>query len=699
MLPKQFMRLDEACRPVLHRFLNGREVTHEGGCPLGAEMTVRVELPRTLGAAAVVMRVGQDGREDRDIPLSFVSVQQGVECYEGVLRTGELLGTAVSQTADGPSADAGSFRAGQAAGEEHVADGNTENHAAGASAGETAGAEEGSGGLIFWELLFVRGEQTLFSDSVDNLHFSLSPHSGRRFLLVVWAPPFRTPSWLGEGTMYHIFLDRFCRGEGEVRLRPGALENRDWENGVPQFAPRPGDPLPNNVFFGGNLWGVAEKLDFLASLGVTVLYLSPVFDAASNHRYDTGDYERVDAYLGGDKAFARLISEAHSRGMRVVLDGVFNHTGSDSRYFNREGHYPDLGAYQSQNSPYAGWYRFRQFPDDYECWWGIRILPRLNQQNPDCRRYFTSPGGIACRWLRLGADGWRLDVADELPDVFLDELRRAVKAQSGGEAALIGEVWENAADKTAYGQRRRYLQGGQLDSVMNYPFREAVLCMLCRGDTERFVRTVTEIYATYPRQVSDSLMNLLGTHDTPRILTLLGEDGAGQGKTNAELAALRLTPAQRARALRLLELAAVLQFTVYGFPSVYYGDEAGMEGYGDPFCRRPYPWGREESALLAHYRALGQLRRSCPALHGGDFRVLAHAPGSFLYERSRDGCRLLVAVNLSVAPVSYRIPGQWKHALSGESTEDVCTVRPGGWAVLLSRPEQTEPLKPSETET
>lgn len=686
MLSKQFSRLDEECRPILRRFLGGREVTHVGGCPWGENMTLQVELPRTLGAAAVVLRVIRDGEPDRDIPLSFVSAREGNDRYEGILPTAELC------------------------------------------------AEEG--GLLFWELLFLRGVNTLFSNSVDNWHFSLSSRSKKRFRLLVYRPDFGTPPWLGEGTMYHIFLDRFCRGHGEVRLRPDAVENPDWEHGLPQFAPRPGDPLPNNVFFGGNLWGVSERLDFLSSLGVTVLYLSPIFEAASNHRYDTGDYERVDAYLGGEKAFSHLAAEAHRRGMRILLDGVFNHTGSDSRYFNREGHYPGVGADQSPDSPYADWYTFRHFPDDYECWWGIRILPRLNQHNASCRHYFTAPDGIACRWLEQGADGWRLDVADELPDIFLDELRQAVKAKSGGQAALIGEVWENAADKVAYGQRRRYLQGGQLDSVMNYPFRDAVLALLCRGDTEQFVRVLTEIYATYPRQVSDSLMNLLGTHDTPRILTLLGDDGAGEGKTNAELSVLRLTPEQRARAVRLLKIASVLQFTVYGFPSVYYGDEAGLEGYGDPFCRLPYPWDHQDAELLAHYRALGQLRRTCPALHGGDFRILFHTPGSFLYERTKrinrsgnhpdsrmencsenhsdsrsencpeshpenrsenrsENCetgdsdhfaqsRLLVALNLSISPVSYPIPGCWTNYFTGEKLRDTCTLAPGTYALLLS---------------
>ena len=447
-----------------------------------------------------------------------------------------------------------------------------------------------------------------------------------------------------------------------------------------------GDPLENRTFFGGTLDGVTEQLDHLREYGVTVLYLSPIFDARSNHRYDTGDYETVDPAIGGDAAFDRLIAAAHARGMHVILDGVFNHTGDDSRYFNRYGTYPTVGAYQSPQSPYARWYSFRHFPDDYACWWGIPILPKLNQSDPDCRRYFTAPGGIIARWLTRGADGWRLDVADELPDAFLDELRQVAKQVSGGEAAVIGEVWENAADKIAYGHRRRYLRGGQLDSVMNYPFRNAVLELLSRRDVGTFVRTLTEIYASYPREVCDSLMNLLGTHDTARILTVLGDPTGGDGKSNAELSALRLSPDARKRAVALLRIASTLQYTVYGFPSVYYGDEAGLEGYHDPFCRRPYPWGDEDPVLTAHYRLLGRFRAAHPALRGGDFRFLYVTDTAFLYERAGGDDRVLVAVNVGNAPASVPVPdGTWIDLLSAAPVRDTLILPPVSGALLEKR--------------
>ena len=636
MLPKLHEQLESGREVTLRRTVGGEDRTPFGAFARGEVITLCAEVPRTFGAEAVILRFAPDGEETRDIPFSFAATDFLTDRYETVLDAAALC--------------------------------------------------DGTGGLFWYELLLVRGADTLFSDSTDNVHFTLSPHNGTRFRLLVYAPEFHPPAWLAGATMYHIFVDRFCRDANAPPVKPGAKLNPDWRHGIPEFAARNGDPLENRTFFGGTLDGVTEQLDRLREYGVTVLYLSPIFDARSNHRYDTGDYETVDPAIGGDAAFDRLIAAAHARGMHVILDGVFNHTGDDSRYFNRYGTYPTVGAYQSPQSPYARWYSFRHFPDDYACWWGIPILPKLNQSDPDCRRYFTAPGGIIARWLAHGADGWRLDVADELPDAFLDELRQVAKQVSGGEAAVIGEVWENAADKIAYGHRRRYLRGGQLDSVMNYPFRNAVLELLSRRDVGTFVRTLTEIYASYPREVCDSLMNLLGTHDTARILTVLGDPTGGDGKSNAELSALRLSPDARKRAVALLRIASTLQYTVYGFPSVYYGDEAGLEGYHDPFCRRPYPWGDEDPVLTAHYRLLGRFRAAHPALCGGDFRFLYVTDTAFLYERAGGDDRVLVAVNVGNAPASVPVPdGTWIDLLSVAPVRDTLILPPVSGALLEKR--------------
>lgn len=640
MLPKLHQLLETENTLRMHRLVNGKDQTQYGAFPRGARVILRAEVPRTLGASAVVLRLSADGAEPQDKPFAFVSATPQADAYEVTVDTAALC--------------------------------------------------EESGGLFFYELLLLRGTDTLFTSSIDNVQAVLAPQSATRFRLLIYTPELHTPEWLRQGTMYHIFVDRYRRDRNAPPLKPGAILNEDWEAGIPEYPEKPGAPLANRTFFGGTLDGITEELDRIRSAGFDILYLSPIFDARSNHRYDTGDYETVDPALGGNKAFARLITEAHQRGMRVILDGVFNHTGDDSRYFNRYGAYPSLGAYQSIDSPYASWYSFREFPNDYECWWGIPILPRLKQTNPACRSYFTGKDGIAARWLALGADGWRLDVADELPDEFLEELRQTVKERSNGNAAIIGEVWENAADKIAYGKRRHYLCGKQLDSVMNYPFRNAVLEFLRRKDAAAFVHALTEIYASYPREISDGLMNLLGTHDTARILTVLGDPTEGEGKSNAELSTARLSRQERAAAIRLLKLASTLQFTVYGIPSVYYGDEAGLEGYHDPFCRRPYPWGHEDDDLLAHYRLLGRFRAAHKALRGGDFRFLAYTDSALLLERKKQTDRVLVAVNVGDTPAAFSVDGTWIELLSKRAVRSELLLSPLS-AALLERPPQKAP--------
>lgn len=328
MLLKNHTALEAGSEIKIKKTCNGEDVGLLGAFEKGKTITLEARVPRKLGIGAVVMRIAPDGGEARDLPFVFCERRGGDDLYTLELSTAALCG-------------------------------------------------KNSHGLFYYEYLFLRGAETLFSSSVNNVDFTLSPHSDARFRLLVTVKGFKTPAWFAGGVMYHVFLDRFCRGRGPAALRADAILDEDWENGVPQYPERAGDELANNVFFGGNLWGVAEKLDYLQGLGVTVLYLSPIFEAASNHRYDTADYERIDALLGGEEAFDHLIREAHARGMRVILDGVFNHTGDDSRYFNRRGNYETVGAYQYEESPYADWFSFNRFPDDYESWWGIEIMPFL----------------------------------------------------------------------------------------------------------------------------------------------------------------------------------------------------------------------------------------------------------------------------------------------------------------------------------
>ena len=628
MLPRYNQEIMGSAKPKILKTVSGEDRSRLGAFPEGESLTLTVKIPRRLGEGGVALRLYPDGEGYRDIPFSFSKTELGVDDY--------------SLTLDLPK------------------------------------------GLYYWELIFVRGYDTLFTSTENNVDFSLERESGGKFRLLIYDKDFKAPDWFAGGIMYQIFPDRFARAEGGTAKRKDAVIRDDWDGDIEQYADMPGGDVENNEFFGGSLDGVIEKLDYLESLGVTVIYLNPIFKAYSNHRYDTGDYERIDRMLGGSRAFSALVSKAKKKGMRVILDGVFNHTGSDSRYFDKKGTYGG-GAYSDENSPYREWYNFRSYPDDYECWWGIKILPRLNHEKLSCRRYFTGEGGIAEKYIKQGAAGWRLDVADELSDEFLDEFRDRVKEASNGQAIIIGEVWENAADKIAYGKRRRYLMDGQLDSVMNYPLRNAIIDFMLTRNAELLYNTLTEIYASYPEHVSNSLMNLLGTHDTERILTVLGAEDDGFALTNAERAEKRLDQAQYAAGIRLLKLAAVIQYTVYGVPSIYYGDEAGLEGYGDPFCRRPYPWGKEDRDLLDFYRLLGNIRASHDCFKNGSFVSEYIGENIIKITRKNEQSCILTAVSRAHTEERLSVDGEYVDLLTGKEWRDSVMLAPDSAVILLKK--------------
>ena len=315
----------------------------------------------------------------------------------------------------------------------------------------------------------------------------------------VIAEEFAVPSALEGAVMYQIFPDRFAKaGQADLhdKLQPYWIHSNTHD--VPVWQPNERGEVTNNDFFGGNFAGMCEKLDYLHDLGVEVLYLNPIFMAWSTHRYDTYDYARIDPMLGTEDDFRALCEDAHARGMKVILDGVFSHVGSRSGYFQSAIHDP--------NSPYRGWFRFKQYPNVYDSWWGITTLPCIDKLNPDYMDYIIdSDDSVVVRWLKLGADGWRLDVADELPDAF-----------------LIGEVWEDASNKIAYDCRRRYFTDRQLDSVMNYPWQKAILRYV-RGEDggEALGEQIMTIAENYPPDVLSAVMNILSTHDTARALTAL----------------------------------------------------------------------------------------------------------------------------------------------------------------------------------
>jgi len=443
--------------------------------------------------------------------------------------------------------------------------------------------------------------------------------SGDQWQLSCVSDDYPVPDWAKGATIYQVFPDRFCKS-GSCDLT-GKLEpytvHKKWNEEV-SWRPTPDGRVLNNDFYGGNFKGIREKLPYLASLGITILYLNPISKSFSSHRYDTGDYKTPDPMLGTMEDFTALCDAAHALGMRVLLDGVYSHTGSNSLYFNREGKFDSVGAYQSRKSPYFSWYTFRCWPNQYTSWWGFDTLPTLNKLDPAFLEYLiTGEDSVVAHWLRAGCDGFRLDVADELPNEFMAALKKRVR-ELKRDALVLGEVWEDASNKISYNIRRRYFVDGTLDSVMNYPFRTAILNFLRERDGgEGLAKTVMTLAENYPPDVLLANMNLLGTHDTPRILTALVDDFDGSLE---EKARRRLSPQQYQSAQERLMMASFLQYTLPGSPSLYYADEAGMEGYKDPFNRRPYPWGQENPALMTHFRHLGSLRKSCEALRLGDVR-------------------------------------------------------------------------------
>lgn len=507
--------------------------------------------------------------------------------------------------------------------------------------------------------------------------------SGALWQLTVYDKDFQTPDWIKGGIFYQIFPDRFCfSGEKKKNVPSDRIFRTDY-SGEPYWRPDENGKTLNNDYFCGDLKGIESKLPYLSSLGVSCVYLNPVFESHSNHRYDTADYEKIDPLLGTQADFESLCKKAEEFGIKIILDGVFSHTGSDSRYFNKKGRYPVDGAYQSKNSEFYKWFKFKEWPDDYECWWGIDILPEIIEETPEFIQYITGKNGIAERWLSAGAGGWRLDVADELPDEFLDNFRKSVKNKNK-DALILGEVWEDASNKTSYGKRRHYLDGSQLDSVMNYPFADAIINFVRYGTAEAFNQTILSITENYPKPVIDVLMNHIGTHDTQRALTALAGESCVYRDRQWQSGRV-LTAEKRAEGIRLLKEAAIIQFTLPGVPCIYYGDEAGLEGYKDPFNRCCYPWENEDRELVEFYSALGRVRRETAAFYDGKYKSVSAVAGCVAYTRGDD---IFVIANSNIHPIKYYFPKEWYNCkkIFGEgSAEGIYADIPEHSAVILKR--------------
>ncbi|MCH5162213.1 MAG: glycoside hydrolase family 13 protein [Clostridiales bacterium] len=517
-----------------------------------------------------------------------------------------------------------------------------------------------SSGLYFYHFDIQNEEQLFRVGSGADLHALLG--KGGDWQLTVTEDAY-APTALDGGVMYEIMPDRFFIGGERLSTKPYAVYRDDW-GGVPEYRADEGGKVKNVDFFGGNLKGITKKLTYLKNLGVTCIYLTPIFEAHSNHKYDPGNYMKIDPDFGTEDDLKDLIKKAKKRGISIILDGVFSHTGDDSIYFNKYGTYDSTGAYASVKSPYYPWYKFNNWPDGYECRYNIDIMPDTDCNNAMFDEFVAGPEGVIRKWTRLGLGGWRLDVAELLPDEFIARCVRAAKSENA-DAVVYGEVFLDASNMVVNGERRRFITDKKLDSVTNYPFKEDILNFVRCGDGERLNNTVGFVINNYPKRAVDSLMNILDNHDTARLMTVLGENSkveCREDKADAKVMNVDDT-------VKLVKMATALQYTLPGIPCVYYGDEVGMEGFEDPFNRKCYPWGGGNKELLRWYKKLGALRTNEREIFAhGRYCGIDAQHGVMFFKRKTENGTVYVVVNNSGSEYEPVLP-------QGEYTE-LLTYKP-----------------------
>lgn len=550
---------------------------------------------------------------------------------------------------------------------------------------EITAPEEG----LYWyhfNLYSPWGEFSLYNDGSSKGVINTANSDCSEWQLTVFSADFSTPDWLKGGIIYQIFPDRFCNsGKAKRGVPKDRIIRTDVEN-LPYWRPNEEGKVLNNDYFCGDLKGIEQKLPYLEDLGVSCIYLNPIFEAHSNHRYNTADYSKIDPLLGTQKDFESLCAAAHKIGIKIILDGVFSHTGDDSVYFNKYRRYGNSGAYNDKNSPYYKWFKFEEYPDKYKSWWGFDTLPEVVEESEEYLEFITGKNGIVRKWIRLGADGWRLDVADELPDIFIDEVRKAVKAENP-QAVLLGEVWEDATNKFSYGRRRRFLLGRQFDSIMNYPFANAVLGFARYGIAEDFEKQVMNITENYPAAALNVMMNHIGTHDTERAITRIAGESCEFTDRDWQEKHNRLSEEAYKQGVKLLKLAASIQYLLPGVPCIYYGDEIGMQGYKDPFNRGFFSWDNINTELQAYYKKLGIIRESNECLRQGEIRFVSAALGCVAFERNGSRSALLIIANRNEEDITYDLPERWHFAK--ELTKNISATQsievPKMSAVILKR--------------
>ncbi len=488
--------------------------------------------------------------------------------------------------------------------------------------------------------------------------------------LTVYEQDLTVPAWFKKTIIYQIFPDRFFVGEGPVTGKKNSFFYGTRED-IPLYIKDRNGKILRWDFFGGNLWGVREKMAYIQSLGASTIYLNPIFEAVSNHRYDTCNYKRIDGLLGGDAAFKAMMDDCKQAGVRVILDGVFSHTGEESIYFDRSGTFSkdlppeEQGAWQSEQSKYRKWYTFNE-DGTYECWWGVEALPNVQEMEPSYLNYTVKGEDSVIRyWMKQGVSGWRLDVADELPDGFIAELRKA-SDESNPEAVVFGEVWEDASNKVSYGSRRLYYAKRELHSNTNYVFRKTLLDFF-RGTISghQVSDTFMDLYENYPKENFYAQVNMTGSHDVKRLYTCMNE----------------ISRDNRMLAENLVKAYSLIQFTFPGVPLIYYGDEVCLEGGEDPDNRRFYPWSNQNTEMLTWFCDLGKMRNQTDTFIEGDWKPIYVNEDVFAFERTDTAVTYVVAADRFGRGPDYLYAELEKLLQNRYTIEKVA----GGYGILLKR--------------
>ena len=526
-------------------------------------------------------------------------------------------------------------------------------------------------GLLFYWFKFIMpsedGEQVLFYVAEGDTSDGSGRISGEpprvgaeedkypyAFQITVYDKAFKTPDHMKGAMIYQIFPDRFARDKDfsferltAASPREERIYHEDWYEDV-DIKGKPSTGYLACDFFGGSLKGITEHLDYIKSLGIDIIYLNPIFEARSSHRYDKADYLKVDPILGGNAAFDELAHKCSENGIRLIIDGVFSHTGADSIYFNKFDRYDGIGAYRSyrtgEESRYRSWYSF--YNDDegnitYESWWGFPDLPNVDENSLSYRAFVFGKDGVVDTWTSRGASGIRLDVSDELPDSFIRQMRDTLKEKTGGEGMLVGEVWEDASNKCSYGSYRDFMLGRTHDSVMGYTFRSTVLDFLCGYiDAAVFNSRLEGFRERYPAESYYCIMNLISSHDVPRAMTVFSKPEVSESREEQQK--IKVSEKLVDDCTRLMQMAYAIQIGYIGASCIYYGDEILMEGYKDPFNRRTYPWGRIDGRAeenLEVVRRLASLRIQNDVLRTGYYETLYAEGGAMAFRRFADDKR------------------------------------------------------------